>query len=316
MIQLAIIALLLVVAELLYFRLADKCNIIDKPNQRSSHTAITIRGGGVIFTIGMWLYLLFYGLEYAWFVGGMTLIAGISFVDDITPLPNRYRLLIQFAAMGMLFVQWGTVGAGWWIWLPLLLVLCTGIINAYNFMDGINGITGIYSLAVLLPLVVVNRSTPFVDEKLLLVAMLSALVFLFFNFRKKAKCFAGDSGSVGMAYLVIFVLGALIYATGDFSYLVFLAVYGVDAVCTIIHRLMLKENIFEAHRKHAYQLMANELKIEHRVVSAGYGLLQLMVSAGAIFLPMNGYAYLAGVVMVLSIGYILFKRTYFHLHKG
>ncbi|MGL4518567.1 MAG: MraY family glycosyltransferase [Phocaeicola sp.] len=315
MTQLAILLFLLVAAELLYFRLADRFNIIDKPNQRSSHTAVTIRGGGIIFTIGMWLYLLLSGGEYAWFVGGMTLIAGISFIDDITPLPNRYRLVMQFVAMGMLFVQWGTVGAAWWIWLPLLLVVCTGIINAYNFMDGINGITGICSLAVLLPLWWVNQTVAFVDEKLLLVAMLTLLVFLFFNYRKKAKCFAGDTGSVGMAYLVIFVLGALIYTTHDFSYLVFLALYGVDTVCTIVHRLMLKENIFKAHRKHAYQLLANELKIQHRLVAAGYGMVQLAIAAGAIWLPINGYIYLGIVVGVLTVAYILFMKRYFHLHK-
>ena len=76
--------------------------------------------------------------------------------------------------------------------------------------------------------------------------------------------------SVGAAFIVVFVLGLLIMRTGDFTYIVFLAVYGVDSVLTIVHRIMLRENLGEAHRKHAYQLMANELGMEHTVVSTIY----------------------------------------------
>lgn len=195
------------------------------------------------------------------------------------------------------------------------LILCVGIINAYNFMDGINGITGGYSLAVLLPLVYLNHSHHFVDMNFLIVAMLSTLVFCFFNFRKKAKCFAGDVGSVGIAFILLFALGKLILQTGDFTYLLFLGVYGADSVLTIIHRIRLHENLGEAHRKHAYQLMANELKMPHVMVSSIYMMLQLVISFGLIFMNHVNWIYFSVIVLLLLVVYVWFKKKYYHLHE-
>lgn len=314
-ITLLAVLVILVVLELFYFRIADRFNIIDKPNQRSSHTAVTLRGGGIIFLLGAWIYSLFYGFQYPLFLTGLTLIAGISFADDIHPIKNKYRLVVQFASMALLFAEWGLLTAElWWI-VPIALVVCVGIINAYNFMDGINGITGGFSLAVLIPLLYVNQELAFVDENLLVIAIMSVLVFLFFNFRKKAKCFAGDVGAVGIAFMVMFALGSLILQTGDLTYIIFLTMYGVDAVLTIVHRIMLKENIGEAHRKHAYQLMANELKMDHRFVTTIYTFLQLVVSFGLILLPMNHWMYALMVLLLLSVAYVLFKKKYYHLHE-
>lgn len=314
--KLFIVGVLLVFAELLYFRIADRFNIIDKPNERSSHNRITLRGGGVIFLFGMWLYAAFYGFQYPWFLAGLTLIAAISFADDVHSVPNRIRIAVHFAAMLLMFYQLGLFSTGqWWYLLPAWIV-CTGIINAYNFMDGINGITGGYSLSVLLPLVVVNAREAFIDPQLIWVAVLSVLVFCWFNFRPKARCFAGDVGAVSIAFILLFMLGALILRTGNLWYLVFLVVYGVDSVLTICHRLLLRENIFEAHRKHVYQLMANELKIPHVVVSAIYALLQVVVSFGAICLPVNGWVYFGAVIVLLSAVYVLFKMKYYCLHEA
>lgn len=314
--KLFIVGVLLVLAELLYFRIADRFNIIDKPNERSSHNRITLRGGGVIFFFGMWLYAAFYGFQYPWFLAGLTLIAAISFADDVHSVPNRIRIAVHFGAMLLMFYQLGLFSAGqWWYLLPAWIV-CTGIINAYNFMDGINGITGGYSLSVLLPLVVVNAREVFVDPQLIWVAVLSVLVFCWFNFRPKARCFAGDVGAVSIAFILLFMLGALILRTGNLWYLVFLVVYGVDSVLTICHRLLLRENIFEAHRKHVYQLMANELKIPHVVVSAIYALLQVVISFGAICLPVNGWVYFGAVIVLLSAVYVLFKMKYYCLHEA
>lgn len=314
-----IIAALLLVAELVYFRIAEKNNIIDKPNARSSHTKVVLRGGGVIYVLGMWIYAAFFGLEYWPFLLGLTMVAGISFVDDIHSLPDSVRLVVQFVAMGLMFWCWGILNwESWWI-VILGLILCVGISNAYNFMDGINGINGGYTLAVLLPLAWLNHKMAFVDERLIIVALLADLVFCFFNFRSKgkAKCFAGDVGSVGSAFIVIFILGKLILQTGDFTYIVLLVVYGVDSVLTIVHRIMLHENLGEAHRKHAYQLMANELGMEHTVVSAIYTVLQLLIAAGMIMIPSTlawHWGYFVGVCVVLVVAYLLFMRKYYHLH--
>ena len=314
--KLIVIGVLLVFIELLYFRVADHFNIIDKPNLRSSHKRITLRGGGVIFLFGVWLYAAFCGFQYPWFLAGLTLIAAISFADDVHSVPNKIRIVVHFAAMLLMFYQLGLFAAGqWWYLLPAWIV-CTGIINAYNFMDGINGITGGYSLAVLVLLAVVNAREPFVDPQLIYVTVLSVVVFCWFNFRPKARCFAGDVGAVSIAFILLFMLGALILRTGNLWYLIFLVVYGVDSVLTICHRLLLRENIFEAHRKHAYQLMANELKIPHVVVSTIYALLQAVISLGAIYLPVNGWVYFGVVVVLLSVAYVLFKMKYYGLHEA
>ena len=266
------ILVLLFLVELLYFRIADKCNIIDKPNERSSHTRITLRGGGIIFYLGALVYFLTNHFEYPWFILALTLITFISFVDDIRSTSQGLRLVFHFTAMALMFYQWGLFSLPWWT-VFVALIVCTGIINA------------------------------------------AVLVFNFFNVRKKAKCCAGDVGSGSIAFVVLFLVGKLIIRTENFSWIVLLAVYGVDSVLTIIHRLMLHENIGLPHRKHLYQLMANELKIPHVVVSLIYMMLQAVIIVGYLLIPGNGYCYLMGAIIVLSVVYVLFMKKYFHLHQ-
>lgn len=349
-----IIAVLLLAAELLYFRIADKCNIIDKPNERSSHSSIVLRGGGIIFPISMIVWLIlgfvqgFNGLsaqEYLPFIVGLVLICGVSFWDDIHSLPDSVRLVAQFTAMGL--AAWCIINGSRlialdWYWLVLIgiaaLFVFVGATNIINFMDGINGITAGYALAVLVPLLLVNGSglmvqgeiadqvrnevAGFIEPSYLVVAIIGVLVFSIFNFRPKgkAKCFAGDVGSIGIAFIILFALGKLIVQTGDITYLVFLLVYGVDGCCTIIHRIMLHENLGEAHRKHAYQLMANELKIGHVKISLLYMAMQLAVSLGFVYLCPNTilahWIYLVAAGIVLAGAYVLFMRKYYHLHEA
>ena len=310
-----IVLVLLFIAELFYFKIADRCNIIDKPNERSSHTSITLRGGGVIFYFGALAYFLTSGFEYPWFMLALTLVTFISFVDDVRSTSQKVRLLFHFSAMVMMFYQWGLFSLSWW-WIIIALIVCTGIINAYNFMDGINGITGGYSLVILAALAYVNKEVvPFVEEDFIYTVVCSVLVFCFFNFRKKAKCFAGDGGSVGIAFILLFLIGRLIIKTGDFSWIVLLAVYGVDSVLTIIHRLMLHENIGLPHRKHLYQIMANELKIPHVVVSSTYMAVQAVIIAGYMVCSNFGYWYLLCTILLLSLIYVCFMRRYFGLHQ-
>ena len=310
-----IILVLLFLAELFYFRIADKCNIIDKPNERSSHTRITLRGGGIIFYFGVLTYFLTSHFEYPWFMLALTLITFISFVDDIRSTSQVLRLVFHFSAMALMFYQWGLFSLPWWT-LLVALIVCTGIINAYNFMDGINGITGGYSLVVLVALAYINETVvPFVEQGFILTVLCSVVVFNFFNFRKRAKCFAGDVGSVCIAFVLLFFIGKLVIRTEDFSWIILLVVYGVDSVLTIIHRLMLHENIGLPHRKHLYQIMANELKIPHVVVSSVYMVVQALMIIGYFLFQDNGYWYMGGAILLLSVIYILFMKRYFHLHK-
>ena len=334
-----IIAVLLVVAELIYFKVADHFNIIDKPNERSSHSTIVLRGGGVIFTIGMLVWVGLQGahgdwsvvMDYLPFLVGLLIIAGVSFIDDVHSLPDSVRLVAQFLSMGLAawcMIQGSELMVLDWYWLVLIgiaaLIVFVGATNIINFMDGINGITAGYALAVLLPLFLLNNKEggePFILNSLLGVAILSVLVFCIFNFRPKgkAKCFAGDVGSIGIAFIMLFAIGRLIVQTGDLSYLVLLIIYGVDGVLTICHRIMLHENLGEAHRKHAYQLMCNELKIGHVKVSLLYMCLQMAVSLGFIYLIPDTVAahwiYFVCAAVVLAVAYILFKMKYYHLHE-
>ena len=321
MITYILIFVLLLIAELVYFRIADKFNIIDKPNQRSSHSTIVLRGGGIIFMIGAWVWSVFFGFDYPWFLAGLTLVAGVSFVDDIHSLPDSVRLVAQFAAAAMAFYQLDILHwEMWWIVLVALIVY-VGATNVINFMDGINGITAGYSLAVLFPLAALNADDKFVAQSLIFTTIIAAIVFCIFNFRPKgkAKCFAGDVGSIGIAFIMLFLLGNVIIKTEDITWLIFLLVYGVDGCLTIIHRIMLHENLGEAHRKHAYQIMANELKIGHVKVTLIYMAMQLMVSLGFIYLCPDDvlchWMYFVGALAVLAIAYVLFMKKYYHLHE-
>ena len=321
MIEYIVIALLLLAAELVYFRIADKCNIIDKPNERSSHKTIVLRGGGIIFTIGLWIWSIVFGFQYLWLLAGVTLAAGISFVDDIHSLPDSLRLVVQFTAMFLVFQEIGLLHWDMWWIIPIALIVAVGGTNIFNFMDGVNGITAGYSLAMLIPITLANRNMAFVEESYLIVAIIGVLVFSLFNFRPrgKAKCFAGDVGSIGMALILVFCMGKLMLATGDITWIVLFLVYGVDGVLTICHRIMLHENLGQAHRKHAYQLMANELKMSHVLVSLLYMFMQLVVSLGFIYLCPNTivahWVYLVCAGAVLAIAYVLFKMKYYHLHE-
>lgn len=331
MIEYIIIAAILLVLELIYFKVADKFNIIDKPNERSSHSTIVLRGGGIIFPLSMlvWVGMMMVhdvqgvqvAQEYLSFLIGLILIAGVSFWDDIHSLPDSVRLVAQFMAMGLMFWSMGIMHWNMWWAVVIALIVCVGATNIINFMDGINGITAGYALAVLIPLLLANKGLAFIEENYLIIAIIGVLVFCVFNFRPKgkAKCFAGDVGSIGIAFIMLFAIGKLIVLTGDVTYLILLLVYGVDGCLTIIHRIMLHENLGQAHRKHAYQLMANELKIGHVKVSLLYMALQLAVSLGFIYLCPNTvlahWIYLVGSTAVLAFAYVAFKKKYYYLHE-
>lgn len=333
-----VIFFVLLACELLYFTIADKCNIIDKPNERSSHSSIVLRGGGILFPIAALVWTAVAGFNgfqeaselqtFLPLIIGMVLVAGVSFVDDIISLPDSLRLVVQFMSYGLMFWSLGVLNIfgndGWMTGLAvtlLALIVCVGATNIYNFMDGINGITAGYSLAILLPLILMNQSYGFVPESLLGVMTIAVFVFSIFNFRPKgkAKCFAGDVGSIGVAFVLLFCVGRLIMQTQDITWLIFLLVYGVDGVLTICHRIMLHENLGQAHRKHAYQIMANELKIGHVKVTLVYMALQLVVSLGFIYVCPNNvlchWMYLIGAIIILAVAYVLFKKKYYWMHE-
>ena len=270
-----------------YLRIADTLNIIDKPNQRSSHTHITVRGGGIIFPISLLLYSVYHGFPYLLFMAGLLLIATISFADDLHHQSRKLRIAVHFAAVLLLLFQVNQLHLPYWL-LPVLFVLSIGVINACNFMDGINGITSGYAIVMLCTLVYFNAQAAFIHSQYLYALLMGALVFAFLNFRTKAWCFAGDVGSVSMAYALIFPVMLLIFTTGNPLFILLFGVYGVDTVLTIVHRLIKKENIFEAHRQHLFQYLANEARWPHVAVSALYMAIQLLLNAGIYYTWQQG----------------------------
>src|SRR5690606_55165 len=304
------VLLVLFVLELLYFRIADRYNIIDKPNERSSHTVVTLRGGGVVFYFGALLYFLISGFHYPWFFLGLTLMTAVSFLDDVFTLSNKVRLLVHFSSVLLMAYELDLFAMPWYI-LLIGFIVVVGVINAYNFMDGINGITAAYSLAVGALLMLANRELAFIDPDLLAYSMLAVLVFAFFNFRTRAKCFAGDVGSVSIAFILLFALGLLILQTENLIYILFLAVYGIDAVWTIVRRLYLRENIFQAHRSHLYQYLGNEGGVNKLLISFSYGFLQLLIGLAVLYVAQKDdtvqLTFAVLLLLLLSAVYLIGK---------
>ena len=302
--------------ELVYFKVADRYNIVDKPNHRSAHTEITLRGGGIIFWFAALLYFAQHLQNNYFFFTGITLVSLVSFWDDIQSLSNKIRISVHFLAISLIFYDLGVFESVHLIGVLAAYILAIGLINAYNFMDGINGITGLYTLVVMGALLYVNQKIQvFIDADFIQYAMIASLVFLFFNFRKKAKCFAGDVGSIAIAFWVIYLVLKLILVTDSLVWLLFLAVYGVETVCTILHRLYLKENIFEAHRLHLYQVLSNEYKMQHRLVAAFYGMAQVIISVLVVVLyqKVSDITLFLGVIVPLLL---LYSVKFYLLKEG
>ncbi len=279
-----LITTVLFVAELLYFKIADKYNIIDKPNHRSSHSNITIRGGGIIFPIAIAIAFL---LGYVgWAVTlAVILVAIVSFVDDIKPLSQLPRFGSHIMAVLLIAYELNLFQEAVWV-LPLVMILLIGWINAFNFMDGINGITVLYALVSIASFSCLSLHSP--SFPLLITMGLSCLVFGFFNVRTKAKTFAGDVGSISMAVFLGYFLFKTIVETGQMGYILFFSIYGIDAIITIVFRIKKKENILEPHRSHLYQYLANERGYSHIAVSLGYALLQVLVNGLVIYADRQG----------------------------
>lgn len=299
---------LLIGIELIYFQIADKYNIIDKPNSRSSHSDITLRGGGIIFPIAM--TIAFFMGYVSWPVTlAVVLVAVVSFIDDIKPLSQLPRFASHILAVGLVFYDFPVFSEVLWV-LPIVFVLMIGWINAFNFMDGINGITVLYALTAIVSFsfLATNQSS----LPLLITMGLSCIVFGLFNVRKKAKTFAGDVGSISMALFLGYFMIKTIIDSNQLGYLLFFAVYGIDAVITIINRLLKKENIFEPHRSHLYQYLANEMGYSHILMSVIYAGLQLGINAFVIYMDIKGNLtlfFMGGFLVLLTFIYVLARNV-------
>jgi UDP-N-acetylmuramyl pentapeptide phosphotransferase/UDP-N-acetylglucosamine-1-phosphate transferase len=304
----SLIGFLLLVVLLAYFKIAAKFGIVDKPNSRSSHAKPVIRGGGIIFIFALLIWFFTNSLLLPWFILGASVIAIISFLDDVMSLNPLVRFLVQLMAVSLIFYQ--LMPISWPIYLLLMAVIvCIGTLNAFNFMDGINGITGVYALVALFSFFYIHTQVvAFTELSFILVVSISVLVFLFFNFRKRAQCFAGDVGSVTIAFVLIFLLLQLILATNNFLWPLLFLVYGTDSIVTIIFRIKRRENIFKPHRTHLFQYLSNELAWPHLTVSLTYGVIQLLFNA-MLFVTLSRHEYAVPIVsaVIFIIAYLMIR---------
>lgn len=295
----------LLILEVLYLKLATFSNIVDKPNHRSLHTKNTVRGGGIIFGVSYLIYSIFNNFPYFYFFIGFNLIAIISFVDDIVTLSNKSRLPFQFLAICLMLYQIHIELYSFYWFIPFA-IFGVSILNAYNFMDGINGINGAYSLIILLSLYYINSFIHiFIENDFLLSVIISILVFLIFNFRKKAICFGGDVGSISIGFLILFFISKLIIDSSNGKYLFFLFLYGIDTIYTIIYRLQLRQNIFDAHKLHLYQLMVYKQNISHLKVASLYAIIQLLLNLWIIQYELNSIFFYIPFIFFLLFVHIL-----------
>jgi len=267
---------------LLYVMIARKFQLTDVPSLRSSHQDVTITGAGFIFPIAFFLPLVFTGefVHYRSTLTGLLLISLISFADDLKSVHPIIRVTVQVIAVSLLLWQTGGLFKmkSWQILPGFILVV--GIINSYNFMDGINGMNAIYSIAMIGVLWILKGSGIFFLPVLpVFYSLMSALVaFSLFNVRKKAVCFSGDVGSISIAYIVSLMIIQVMISTDSAIWILLFGVYGLDSVGTIVLRLIRGEKVWSPHRTHFYQFLANEKKYPHVLVSLIYAISQFILS--------------------------------------
>ena len=308
-------AIVLLGGELLYFRIARSYKILDHPNVRSLHERPTIRGGGIIFYLAA---VLFYAITLRpglLFIVSLTLVSVVGLIDDVRSLSSGTRFLAQSVAFAMILVELELPEVGT-LMIIVIFIVSVAAVNTFNFMDGINGMTGGYGLVALGSLLYINSyNIQFIENDFLLAVLAALLIFCYFNFRKKAVCFAGDVGSLSIGFIILYLVIKLVTTTGNYNFVVLLSVYGVDSVLTIIHRLIRREDIFKPHKLHLYQVLVSQFKISHLRMSGMYVIIQLLINVLVIAcLRLSlGQQYLMslGVLMVLALLYVYLKRRIF-----
>lgn len=309
--------------------LIKRVRIMDIPNSRSSHDTPIPKGGGIVivvtFLIGV-MAIYFFGdvtmidKNYFWgFILSSLLIAGVSFYDDLTNKPFLFKLICQIAAVLIVMkfgiviheisLPWaGKIQLGMWGYI-LTFLWIIGLTNAYNFMDGLNGMAAGPAVitASFLCVLSFNQGSTFVY--IICYTIISgALGFMVFNF-PNAKLFMGDVGSAFLGF--VFANLAIIASLYDHSHTSFFVIplllfnFIYDTSFTFIRRLLKKENVSEAHRTHLYQLF-NQLGYNHVVVSCfHFGVCITQGIAATIMLKVEG-----DIRVLVYIPFLIFQILY------
>jgi len=273
-----LITAVLIIGIIIYLKMAEKWSIIDQPNSRSSHLVVTKRGGGIIYLIALVIYMISSNFNMPSIIICGLLLGIMGFIDDNKNLDFKIKLIIQCITIGY-FLSTGSYNGLEWYLLILMFFLIISSINILNFMDGINGLTILYSLSFLISFYIINAHIiAFTDSNFLLIVILSNLIIGYFNIRKKAVCFLGDVGAITMGFIYAVLTITLMIKTNSLSPLILFLVYFLDSGWTIVERLLAKENIFHPHRKHLYQLLVNEYKLSHLFVASIYFSIQALIN--------------------------------------
>lgn len=317
---------LLLICLFLYFPFARKKGILAGVNTRSSHKSPTVTAAGFIFPLSLLVYYIYSlaigGSPSLWLLVGMLLLAAVSFADDLGEVWFVYRLLAQLFGVSLMMTQvvlelgfFPPDNAAYVVIFVVLIGFGIFTINLFNFMDGINGMLGLLTLSVLIPLALTEFYVQcFTDPGLLLYLLLPTLVFLFFNCRRRPVFFCGDVGSITVGFVLTYLVVKLLMQTGDLTYLLFFAVIYIEAGITVLQRLLAGQNIFKPHRIHLFQLLSNERGFPHAAVSAVYASIQLLI--GLLVVGLNYFEVEAhirniicwGLFTVLCIVYLFVKR--------
>lgn len=299
---------LLLIVEIVYLSVARKYEIVDIPNQRSSHLYLPVRGGGLIFPLAGCIWYFFAGTNDHFFLCGLVILAVVSYTDDMSHVYFLIRLLFQCAAILLAILQLDNSGVSIYVFIIYFITMLY-FINIYNFMDGINGLTALYSLVTVLSFAYVNYKVSFTEQSIFIYLAISLAIFLFFNFRSRAVCFSGDVGSTGLAYIIGFIALLFFTKTMQFQYVLFFAIYLIDSGFTILQRILNGENITTAHRSHLYQILSNEIGMPHRLVSSLFAVVQLAVNL--LFLFAGNGKCLPAIILcsVLIIFYLALRLT-------
>lgn len=296
----------------------SRWGLIDKPGPRSSHSRPTPKGGGVGILAAFVLAAIWLRLPpLLWLaVAG---VSGVSFLGDRVRLSPRLRLLVQFAAaaaaltpLAGTFPQALAVRAGLLVGLPLASFLVVATANTYNFMDGIDGLAGITG-AVAFGLLAVTGSLRGEDPAwvALAVALAAAcLGFLPWNF-PRARVFSGDVGSILLGFVFALFVAAWSRTPADLLLFVsFLFPFLADEGVTLLARLRRGDPLLVPHRRHVYQILANQRGIAHQWISLAYGAGQLGVGAVAIWLCPPGWPWrLSWLVLAAALYLSLARRV-------
>jgi UDP-N-acetylmuramyl pentapeptide phosphotransferase/UDP-N-acetylglucosamine-1-phosphate transferase len=306
--------IILAVCEVSYIKIARRLKIMSLPTIRSSHSVSTISGGGIVFYIALLICSIYNGFIFSHYgmavIIGATVLAIVSFIDDLIDLPAAFRLLVHIAVVALMFGFLATPHT--FNWYVLILICGVGFINAYNFMDGINGLMAGYTIVTLSTLQYCFYRVPGMEQYIDIVyaLLIATVVFAFFNWRKVAICFSGDVGSIGVGFVILCLLYKVLEGTHDLSCVVFLIVYAVDAVLTILQRLFRGENILTSHRHHLYQVLANQWNIQHYKIAIYYSVVQLVINCGFFMVPLDfRWTYFVIITGLLITIYFILKRS-------